>query len=204
MFIFGIYLPPYLARVISYLYNFLSGPVFISLPPGGTVSNGRAPSFPPLNLDTTRLVFIALHNISQYLLLTNMSGIISYLKSHSPSIYLYIHMYFFIKVSKSWFIFGKPSFLSPAVQTTEHWIWTCSLCNKLEGLTVTSFIHLYPWSNHFVIIQEEEKISCMHVDAWIHKSHLINFSRVSRGCRILIHRKWCKDFHPWFIKSLYS
>lgn len=59
----------------------------------------EGPILPPLNLDTTRLVFIALHNISQYLLLTHMSGIISYLKSHSPSIYLYIHMYFFIKVS---------------------------------------------------------------------------------------------------------
>lgn len=48
MFIFGIYLPPYLARVISYLYNFLSGPVFISIPPGGTVSNGRAHPSPLL------------------------------------------------------------------------------------------------------------------------------------------------------------
>lgn len=94
MFIFGIYLPPYQARVISYLYNFLSGPVFISLPPGGTVSNGRAPSFPPLNLYTTRLVFIALHNISQYLLLTHTSGIISYLKI-SFTFYLSIYTYVF-------------------------------------------------------------------------------------------------------------
>lgn len=94
MFIFGIYLPPYLARVISYLYNFLSGPVFISLPPGGTVSNGRAHPSPPLNLYTTRLVFIALHNISQYLLLTHMSGIISYLKI-SFTFYLSIYTYVF-------------------------------------------------------------------------------------------------------------
>lgn len=95
MFVFGIYLPPYLARVISYLYNFLSGPVFISIPPGGTVSNGRAHPSPLLiSQQQDQCSVLCIISLSIFFI-THMSGIISYLKSHSPSIYLYIHIYIF-------------------------------------------------------------------------------------------------------------
>lgn len=101
MFIFGIYLPPYQARVISYLYNFLSGPVFISIPPGGTVSNGRAHPSPLLiSQQQDQCSVLCIISLSIFFI-THMSGIISYLKSHSPSIYLYIHIYifFFFRIS---------------------------------------------------------------------------------------------------------
>ena len=84
MFILGIYLPSYQDGVISYLYNVLSGPVFICASPGGTVLMEGPILFPPNH--EIRPPFYACIMYLYLPPLSHMSGIISYLISHSHSI----------------------------------------------------------------------------------------------------------------------